>query len=186
MGMATSARNSRICPSASFSLLAALVVSRLELLREDNKNIIPAIEALTEKLGSDGIPAKVKVAAEEALFDLHQGAAQEPVAGKQLSDIFAFRIVVANPHDCHHALGIVHTTWSMVPAVQGLRLDAEAERPSLDPHHGGRSWAPAWSCRSAPRRCIASPNTRRPCPLQGRRSHLRRPQHRRPPGAAHT
>ena len=34
---------------------------------------------------------------------------------EQLSDIYGFRVVVESLHDCYHALGIVHTTWSMVP-----------------------------------------------------------------------
>ena len=34
---------------------------------------------------------------------------------EQLSDIYAFRIVVKEVEDCYRALGVVHTTWHAVP-----------------------------------------------------------------------
>ena len=93
----------------------ASIVTRLALLREENKNLIPAIEqALTEKLGSDGIPAKVK-GREKKPYSIFTKVQRKGLSFEQLSDIFGFRIVVPSLHDCYHALGIVHTTWSMVP-----------------------------------------------------------------------
>ena len=93
----------------------ASIVGRLEQMREENKNLIPAIEqALTEKLGSDGIPAKVK-GREKKPYSIFTKVQRKGLSLEQLSDIFGFRIVVESLHDCYHALGIVHTTWSMVP-----------------------------------------------------------------------
>jgi GTP pyrophosphokinase len=37
------------------------------------------------------------------------------VAFEQLSDIFGFRVIVPSTEDCYRALGVVHTTWPMVP-----------------------------------------------------------------------
>ena len=34
---------------------------------------------------------------------------------EQLSDIFAFRVIVGTLDDCYRALGVVHTTWPIVP-----------------------------------------------------------------------
>ncbi len=34
---------------------------------------------------------------------------------EQLSDIFGFRVMVDTVQDCYRALGLIHTTWSMVP-----------------------------------------------------------------------
>ena len=34
---------------------------------------------------------------------------------EQLSDIFGFRVIVKTVEECYRALGIVHTTWSVVP-----------------------------------------------------------------------
>ena len=40
---------------------------------------------------------------------------RKSVGFEQLSDIFGFRVVVKTMADCYQALGIVHTTWPMVP-----------------------------------------------------------------------
>jgi guanosine-3',5'-bis(diphosphate) 3'-pyrophosphohydrolase len=34
---------------------------------------------------------------------------------EQLSDIFGFRVIVRTTEDCYRALGIIHTSWQMVP-----------------------------------------------------------------------
>jgi GTP pyrophosphokinase len=34
---------------------------------------------------------------------------------EQLSDIFGFRVIVKTTEDCYRALGIIHTSWQMVP-----------------------------------------------------------------------
>ena len=34
---------------------------------------------------------------------------------EQLSDIFGFRVIVKTPEDCYRALGVIHTSWQMVP-----------------------------------------------------------------------
>jgi GTP diphosphokinase / guanosine-3',5'-bis(diphosphate) 3'-diphosphatase len=40
---------------------------------------------------------------------------RKSVGFEQLSDIFGFRVVVADLPECYRALGIVHTTWPVVP-----------------------------------------------------------------------
>ena len=40
---------------------------------------------------------------------------RKSVAFEQLSDIFGFRVIVDTLDDCYRALGVVHTTWPMVP-----------------------------------------------------------------------
>jgi len=40
---------------------------------------------------------------------------RKAVGFEQLSDIFGFRVVVKTIPECYHALGVVHTTWPMVP-----------------------------------------------------------------------
>ena len=34
---------------------------------------------------------------------------------EQLSDIFGFRVIVGSTEDCYRALGVIHTSWQMVP-----------------------------------------------------------------------
>jgi guanosine-3',5'-bis(diphosphate) 3'-pyrophosphohydrolase len=84
-------------------------------LREANKNLIPAIEqALTEKLSSNGITATV-TGREKKPYSIFTKVQRKSLSFEQLSDIFGFRIVVDTIENCYRALGIVHTTWSMVP-----------------------------------------------------------------------
>ena len=40
---------------------------------------------------------------------------RKSVGFEQLSDIFGFRVIVGTTSDCYQALGIVHTTWPVVP-----------------------------------------------------------------------
>ncbi len=40
---------------------------------------------------------------------------RKSVGFEQLSDIFGFRVVMADVEACYRALGVVHTTWPMVP-----------------------------------------------------------------------
>ena len=40
---------------------------------------------------------------------------RKSVGFEQLSDIFGFRVVIDDVEDCYRALGIVHTTWPVVP-----------------------------------------------------------------------
>ena len=40
---------------------------------------------------------------------------RKQISLEQLSDIYAFRIVVDEVEDCYRALGVVHTTWHAVP-----------------------------------------------------------------------
>src|SRR3974377_2424784 len=40
---------------------------------------------------------------------------RKAVGFEQLSDILGFRVVVGSVAECYQALGIVHTTWPVVP-----------------------------------------------------------------------
>ena len=61
-------------------------------------------------------------------------------ASRQLSDIYAFRVIVDTEDDCYRALGVIHRAWPMrARAVQGLHLHAQAQQLPLAAHHGGRA-----------------------------------------------
>jgi guanosine-3',5'-bis(diphosphate) 3'-pyrophosphohydrolase len=91
------------------------IVARLDALREENKNLIPEIEnALSEKLKQNGISARVK-GREKKPYSIFVKVQRKSLSFEQLSDIYGFRVVVDTVENCYRALGIVHTTWSMVP-----------------------------------------------------------------------
>jgi RelA/SpoT family (p)ppGpp synthetase len=92
-----------------------VVIGRLEALAERNKGLIAEIEAqLTRKLADHGIHARVS-GRRKRPYSIWRKMERKSVGFEQLSDIFGFRVIVQTVNDCYRALGIVHTTWPVVP-----------------------------------------------------------------------
>ncbi|MBI1205534.1 MAG: RelA/SpoT family protein [Rhodopseudomonas sp.] len=93
-----------------------VVTARLDALAERNVQLISDIEQqLTKKLADRGIEARVTGRGKKAYSVWHK-MERKSVGFEQLSDIVGFRVIVHSVADCYQALGIVHTTWPMVPA----------------------------------------------------------------------
>jgi len=92
-----------------------VVSARLDALAERNKHLITEIEQqLTKKLADRGIVARV-LGRRKRAYSIWRKMERKSVGFEQLSDIFGFRVIVKTVADCYQALGIVHTTWPMVP-----------------------------------------------------------------------
>ena len=92
-----------------------VVSARLDALEERSRGVISEIERqLTRKLADRGIEAVVKGRRKRA-YSIWRKMERKSVGFEQLSDIFGFRVVVKTLADCYQALGIVHTSWPMVP-----------------------------------------------------------------------
>jgi RelA/SpoT family (p)ppGpp synthetase len=92
-----------------------VVSARLEALAAKSKELISEIEQqLTKKLADRGIAAKVQGRRKRA-YSISRKMERKSVGFEQLSDIFGFRVVVDTPANCYAALGVVHTTWPVVP-----------------------------------------------------------------------
>jgi RelA/SpoT family (p)ppGpp synthetase len=92
-----------------------VVIGRLEALAERNKGLISEIEAqLARKLADHGIHARVS-GRRKRPYSIWRKMERKSVGFEQLSDIFGFRVLVRSVNDCYRALGIVHTTWPVVP-----------------------------------------------------------------------
>src|SRR5690242_10800995 len=92
-----------------------VVTGRLNALTERSKLLISEIEKqLTKKLGDRGIEARV-VGRRKRAYSIWRKMERKSVGFEQLSDIFGFRVVVKTLADCYQALGIVHSSWPMVP-----------------------------------------------------------------------
>src|SRR5665213_693793 len=48
-------------------------------------------------------------------FSIWRKLQTKKLSFEQLSDIFGFRVIVKTTEDCYRALGIIHTSWQMVP-----------------------------------------------------------------------
>ncbi len=93
----------------------AVVSARLNAIADRNQALIEEIEQqLTKKLADRGITAKVQGRRKKA-YSVWRKMERKSVGFEQLSDIFGFRVIVNTLADCYQALGIVHTTWPMVP-----------------------------------------------------------------------
>src|SRR3712207_6198846 len=88
---------------------------RLDELSERNERLVDEIERdLTARLAAKGLTAEVK-GRQKQPYSVWRKMERKSVAFEQLSDIIGFRIVVGSIDDCYRALGVVHTTWPMVP-----------------------------------------------------------------------
>jgi GTP diphosphokinase / guanosine-3',5'-bis(diphosphate) 3'-diphosphatase len=92
-----------------------VITERLEALATRSSGWITEIEQqLTKKLAERGIAAEVFGRRKHA-YSIWRKMERKAVGFEQLSDIFGFRVVVANLAECYQALGIVHVSWPVVP-----------------------------------------------------------------------
>jgi RelA/SpoT family (p)ppGpp synthetase len=92
-----------------------VVTGRLIEVAERSKDLIAEIEQqLTSKLADSGIAAEV-IGRRKRPYSIWCKMERKSVGFEQLSDIFGFRVIVKTREECYRALGIVHTTWPMVP-----------------------------------------------------------------------
>jgi guanosine-3',5'-bis(diphosphate) 3'-pyrophosphohydrolase len=93
----------------------SVVKHRLEALAERNRNLISEIESqLSTNLRKNGLTAHVYGRRKQP-FSIWTKMERKSIGFEQLSDIFAFRVVMPDIESCYRALGVVHTTWPVVP-----------------------------------------------------------------------
>src|SRR6266852_971413 len=93
----------------------AVVMQRLDALAERNRNLIGEIESqLTKNLQNNGMTAHVYGRRKQP-FSIWTKMERKSVGFEQLSDIYGFRVVMPDVEACYRALGVVHTTWPVVP-----------------------------------------------------------------------
>ena len=92
-----------------------VVKQRLDTLAERNRNLIDEIESqLIRNLRDHGLTAKVYGRRKQP-FSIWTKMERKSVGFEQLSDIFGFRVVLPDVESCYRAVGVVHTTWPVVP-----------------------------------------------------------------------
>ena len=91
------------------------IMQRLETLRQESGNVITEIEtALKERLQAD-IPSAVVKGREKRPHSIWRKMDRKQISLGQLSDIYAFRVIVDSVDQCYQALGLVHQSWRVVP-----------------------------------------------------------------------
>ena len=93
----------------------AAVTAKLAELRKSNEGLVEEIRAaLAAKVAEVGIEAEVS-GREKKPYAIWRKMANKQISLEQLSDIYAFRVIVGSIDDCYRALGVAHTTWRTVP-----------------------------------------------------------------------
>jgi GTP pyrophosphokinase len=91
------------------------VTSKLVELRVRNEGLVEEIRlALVARLAEVGVKAEV-AGREKKPYSIWRKMANKQIGLEQLSDIYAFRVIVDNADECYHVLGIVHRGWRTVP-----------------------------------------------------------------------
>jgi guanosine-3',5'-bis(diphosphate) 3'-pyrophosphohydrolase len=91
------------------------IAQRLKYLREQGGEIVPRIIAeLKRTLDGAGIETWIS-GREKTPYSIWRKMQRKNISFEQLSDIMAFRIVVPDTASCYQALGVLHSTYSMVP-----------------------------------------------------------------------
>ncbi|WP_295555546.1 bifunctional (p)ppGpp synthetase/guanosine-3',5'-bis(diphosphate) 3'-pyrophosphohydrolase [uncultured Hyphomicrobium sp.] len=91
------------------------VTEKLHELRERNEGLVEEIEAALHKM-LDDVGMKVEVSGREKKpYSVWSKMANKQISMEQLSDIYAFRVIVDTIDDCYRVLGVAHQTWRTVP-----------------------------------------------------------------------
>jgi GTP diphosphokinase / guanosine-3',5'-bis(diphosphate) 3'-diphosphatase len=115
----------------------ASITRRLEQLHKEGGDLVNRIGlGLQLHLADNGLEAEV-TGREKHPYSIWRKMAERHISFEQLSDVMAFRVIVEDVDDCYRAL------WADPPALadgpgplQGLHLDAEAQRLPVAPHVG--------------------------------------------------
>jgi len=91
------------------------IIRRLDALRAgQGRAVALASEEIVAKLEAEGIAARV-VGREKGPFSIWRKLQRKSLGFAQLSDIYAFRVIVDTEDDCYRALGVIHRAWPNVP-----------------------------------------------------------------------
>lgn len=91
------------------------ISNRLGFLRKEGTELVDEIIVELNKVLKDaGIDAKI-MGREKTRYSIWKKMQRKNVAFEQLSDIMAFRIIVADPAQCYAVLGIMHSKYPSIP-----------------------------------------------------------------------
>jgi len=91
------------------------IIRRLETLRAEQGGAVALVsQEIAARLDSAGIPDRV-FGREKSPYSIWRKLQRKSIGFSQMSDIYAFRVIVDNEDDCYRALGVVHRAWSSVP-----------------------------------------------------------------------
>jgi len=91
------------------------IMRRLDKLRTTQGEAVALVSReVAAKLELEGIPARA-FGREKHPYSIWRKLQRKSIGFSQLSDIYAFRVIVDTEEDCYRALGVIHRAWSCVP-----------------------------------------------------------------------
>ncbi|MGD9800682.1 MAG: bifunctional (p)ppGpp synthetase/guanosine-3',5'-bis(diphosphate) 3'-pyrophosphohydrolase, partial [Parvularculaceae bacterium] len=91
------------------------IAKRLDdLQRTIVTSVVSLAQTLRTNLAAAGIKAEIH-SREKRAYSIWRKMATKNVSFDELADIYAFRVIVETPDECYRALGVIHTTWRMIP-----------------------------------------------------------------------
>jgi len=93
----------------------ATITGRLAQIRSQDGGQVDAIAlAIKQALAEAGLRVEVS-GREKHPYSIWKKMAERHVTFEQITDIMAFRVLTETPDDCYRAIGVLHTTWQMIP-----------------------------------------------------------------------
>jgi len=93
----------------------ATIAGRLQQIRSQEGGQVDAIAlAIKQALAEAGLKVEVW-GREKHPYSIWKKMEERHVSFEQITDIMAFRVLTDSVGDCYRALGVLHTTWQMIP-----------------------------------------------------------------------
>ncbi len=93
----------------------ATIAGRLAQIRSREGGQVDAIAlAIKQALAEAGVRVEVS-GREKHPYSIWKKMEERHVSFEQITDIMAFRVLCESQADCYRALGVLHTTWQMIP-----------------------------------------------------------------------
>jgi GTP pyrophosphokinase/guanosine-3',5'-bis(diphosphate) 3'-pyrophosphohydrolase len=91
------------------------IIRRLATLRGSQGEAVAVVSGeIAAKLEAAGLPARV-FGREKHPYSIWRKLQRKSISFYQLSDIYAFRVILDTEEDCYRALGVIHRSWPCVP-----------------------------------------------------------------------
>ena len=91
------------------------ISNRIEYLKKDTSNLTEKIKKkISGLLEKNDIHSQI-LGREKKIYSVWHKMQNKQIAFRQLSDIFAYRILTKSVNDCYAILGIIHNRWPAVP-----------------------------------------------------------------------
>jgi len=91
------------------------IIRRLDVLRSEQGGAITTVSGeINRCLSEAGIASRV-YGREKHPYSIWRKLQRKSIGFAQMSDIYAFRVIVDTEEDCYRTLGVIHRTWPAAP-----------------------------------------------------------------------